>query len=404
MQAEEYEGVCHMAFMCRSINTVGQGAFYTESFIGEEEIHVVYDCGSSTSPKIIESTIERVFVNDEEIAAVFISHFDEDHINGLEYLLKYCKVKYLFLPLMQEDDKALLLIHFLIKKIPLESFVYSFLEAPERVIDVDRTQIIYISEFNGEIRYEDREDGFPLDGVSDRSGIRQILSGTHCRFKNNKHGQVYDWVYIPYNFKSSERHDMLIDKFNKKGIPIPESPSKAYLTYQKHVKELKQIYKSMPEGINVNSMVLYSGPNLGYANSYFFTYHNACCLNAFPCKSFDLNFYCQSHNINCCVGCLYTGDYNLLHSVKWDMLKNCFQQYWEYIGTWQIPHHGSVLSYNSKIAENENITSVFISAGMSNSHKHPHESVVRSLLANDINLFIVTENRESQIRYLIHAM
>ena len=46
------------------------------------------------------------------IDAVFISHFHEDHINGLDYLLSHYTVKKLFLPLLTEIEKIQLLIHF----------------------------------------------------------------------------------------------------------------------------------------------------------------------------------------------------------------------------------------------------------------------------------------------------
>jgi ribonuclease BN (tRNA processing enzyme) len=380
-----------MAFMCRSINPVGQGAFYTESFLGEKEIHVVYDCGSLTSPKLIKSTIERVFKKDEEIAAVFISHFDEDHINGLKFLLNYCNVKYLFLPLMQKDDKALLLIHFMTIGIEFDSFLYSFVEAPERIIDETRTQIVYVGESEGENRSESEQEDFYLDRESsNHSGTQKISSGTKCKILNR------EWVYIPYNFKAREHQNMLIEEFNKKSIPIPKSPSEAHMTYRQHAGELKKIYKSLPNGRNGNSMVVYSGPTLGFENLYYLTNQYSCCKNS------NFKFCYQYHYINCRVGCLYTGDSNLSDLSKCDMLEKYFQQYWEHIGTWQIPHHGSILNYNTKLSKNTYISSAFISAGLNNTNKHPHESVVRSLLANDINVFIVTENRESQIRYIIN--
>ena len=85
--------------MKRTFHSVGQGAFYTERFnIGNRKINVVYDCGTTTAPKekIIEREISNVFKKNEEIHALFISHLDADHINGIEYLAKYCNVKKIF--------------------------------------------------------------------------------------------------------------------------------------------------------------------------------------------------------------------------------------------------------------------------------------------------------------------
>ena len=83
----------------RSFLPVGQGAFYKETFYSDgldKPISIVYDCGSSTGLDYIEKNIKNNFDKKDDIKAVFISHFDEDHINGLEWLLRYCNVKYLF--------------------------------------------------------------------------------------------------------------------------------------------------------------------------------------------------------------------------------------------------------------------------------------------------------------------
>lgn len=93
--------------MIRSFLPVGQGAFYCEQFMDDlkrEWVNVVYDCGSSTNVKLVEEQIKNNFEKDEIIHAVFISHLDEDHINGIPFLLKYCNVNKIFFPLLTESD------------------------------------------------------------------------------------------------------------------------------------------------------------------------------------------------------------------------------------------------------------------------------------------------------------
>lgn len=84
--------------MVQSFFAVGQGAFYCECFNGKyHNINVVYDCGSSTSIGVVESAITVNFAEGEEIEALFISYMHKDHINGVPFLLKYCRVKkYIF--------------------------------------------------------------------------------------------------------------------------------------------------------------------------------------------------------------------------------------------------------------------------------------------------------------------
>ena len=76
--------------MIRTFHPIGQGAFYTEEF---NNFTAVYDCGSETDLPLLHHEIRETFSAHQHINALFISHFDNDHINGLEYLLNYCRVE-----------------------------------------------------------------------------------------------------------------------------------------------------------------------------------------------------------------------------------------------------------------------------------------------------------------------
>lgn len=99
----------------RSFLPVGQGAFYLEEFrtVHNKKINIIYDCGSQTNKKIVESEIRNNFCKNEEILIVFISHLDADHVNGLEYLLKYCKVKNIVFPYTSHTSRYILSIKYL---------------------------------------------------------------------------------------------------------------------------------------------------------------------------------------------------------------------------------------------------------------------------------------------------
>ena len=94
--------------MIRSFLPVGQGACYMERFDfrddEEKDIIVMYDCGSSSSLESLKKCLRDNLKGDSTIHAVFISHFDEDHVNGLPYLLKKYEVKHLFIPLITEEE------------------------------------------------------------------------------------------------------------------------------------------------------------------------------------------------------------------------------------------------------------------------------------------------------------
>ena len=108
--------------MHRRFLPIGQGAFYWEQFCNhrsenDNQINVVYDCGSLSGNSLLHKQIDDCFDPGEKIHAVFLSHFDEDHVNGLEYLLRHTQVEHIFFPLLTNEDKALIFLQHLVNKI-----------------------------------------------------------------------------------------------------------------------------------------------------------------------------------------------------------------------------------------------------------------------------------------------
>ena len=80
--------------MLRCFSPVGHGAFYLERFervldADGNKVTIIYDCGSLPSFRVVESRIEGSLDFGSTIHAVFISHFDGDHVNGLPFLLDH---------------------------------------------------------------------------------------------------------------------------------------------------------------------------------------------------------------------------------------------------------------------------------------------------------------------------
>ena len=79
---------------------------HTTSQVLETRGHLfLIDCGEGTQVEL-----RRHKIKFNQIKHVFISHLHSDHINGLEFLSGFCKVKRVFMPLLTENEKILLLI------------------------------------------------------------------------------------------------------------------------------------------------------------------------------------------------------------------------------------------------------------------------------------------------------
>lgn len=211
---------------------VGQGAFYLEQFkLDSGKINVVYDCGSDTSVNLIKRQIDDVFDPGEEVHAVFISHFDMDHINGIEHLLKHCRVRHIFFPLVTRKAIPLLLLNCFCKsgKADPENFVFRFIEDPIQAVENihhetehkanndSSTSLHPVLPYPGEGRHRDAEyDEYeelyrhesrnfrPMQ--SGDSADRLIMDGAHDELS-----EYLQWQYIPFNFKQEERVNRLTD-------------------------------------------------------------------------------------------------------------------------------------------------------------------------------------------------
>lgn len=54
---------------------------------------IVFDCGSQSSTSMVKNCIDYVNMVIDHVDLLFISHFDNDHVNGIRYLLNYLTVK-----------------------------------------------------------------------------------------------------------------------------------------------------------------------------------------------------------------------------------------------------------------------------------------------------------------------
>ena len=196
----------------RLILPVGQGAFYVEKF--QNRKNIVYDCGSIGNEKKIEELIEKCFERNKVIEAIFISHLDEDHMNGVGKLLEKCKVKRICFPLITEEMKQVLKIKIMIEEAignSYSDFIKEFIENPELAIkkikedmEIELIEILpndeqdIVEENNKKIDGEDTKNK-KIKRVKKKSGEDIAKEIKELKYNENK------WELIPYNFKQETR-------------------------------------------------------------------------------------------------------------------------------------------------------------------------------------------------------
>ena len=374
--------------MIRTFHPVGQGAFYTEEF---ENFSIVYDCGSSTGNNtlIIEKAVRSTFSEDQVLDAVFISHLHMDHVNGLEFLLKHCNVRKLFLPLLSQNSKLNLFIQNSIlgyQSLFIEKLIFGNIDSILQ--EFENLEIIYIPE----ITEENLENNFDSDPISiDDAKIADKIQQKSKLMSS----QASNWVFIPFNFKAAQRSLELTTKLENLqkspeniSIETVEDFTKHWLIESDRNKII-DTYKSVTGSMNTNSMTLYSGPNNGNNLEFYMNLIHP--SNKFVGYCFDINI----------VGCIYFGDYVASGLHKWNQFKNFYGSYWDCVSTVQIPHHGSRHNYHPDI----NLLPKFsiISAGYKNKYHHPHSSTIKQILFYGGSPIVVNEYPGSFIVFEIYT-
>lgn len=380
----------------RNFLPVGQGAFYCEHFhfVGaNKRINLLYDCGSSTGKAYVEKQIKKEFEAGEDIHAVFLSHLDTDHINGLEYLLQHYAVKNIFFPLLTQQQRTYAILYNQIDSSDDSNRVGSFIENPYEFLanlDIREMPTLYQISQLDENEEEDEFNGIDVQIIQSGDNLANIILDSELS-KN-----VYsNWYLVPFNFKWTDRIQLLEKELSKRLGTHITNKQIAYLW--KHGtahdrKQIKDAYGAVPGNLNTNTMTLFSGA---------MKYDVRQCENASLHCCFFYNCIDSCHR-RCAKasGCLYMGDYEAAGRDKWRQLENAYQSYWEYIGCIQVPHHGSSHNYNTKLS---NADAFFVvSAGSRNRWKHPHANVIRDIMGKGKRLYIVTENVASKVSMIIH--
>lgn len=384
--------------MRRRFLPIGQGAFYCEQFsnhsdyISESDnrINVIYDCGSLSGISLLHKRIEDCFNFGEKIHALFLSHFDEDHVNGLKHLLKHYRVEHIFFPLLTKEDKALICLQHLVNSAFPDEQPFWLQFALEPFEALSRMNLKYIPTLHP-VRSEDRndEDAEFHDMPEDyRQQVHIIRSGDDvfqiiCDSEEKTHPMhTFDWLYIPFHFREKVKRDILKENLKESlGTCDPEELLDRLKNNPLYRADIKEAYSKIPGGFNTNSMVLFSG--IESEHFVHFLIHHKC-----PCKG-------------CCLpikpGALYMGDYDASGSQKWQQLQRAYEKYIPYIGCLQVPHHGSKHNFNFKLFDIEFCQVYVISAGLNNQFEHPDGDVVKQIMLSGKYLGIVTEKPWSEI-------
>ena len=362
----------------RVLHPIGQGAFYTESFtFNEHKCNVVFDCGGTKG--YIEDKVrtycrhlayrQQIEGQRPIVDALFISHFDDDHVNGLETLFAHAAIKQIFLPLLDDSNVWALSKSFVdnIQNSLYQHLLRSAIEGVPLELNGQSVKVVRIKKRSS---VPEPETELILNDETNNNQLNTIASGSSViPFRG------CPWIFKTFNYDNANncRSTQLQAELHKFGYTLSLSEILANWSNQQYQDDIRTCYHAVRGTINGNSMVTYSGPNGNgvSAECYFVNGPYGCFLNGFACQR-------AFHIYPNLAGCMYFGDYEAAGSRKWKQYEDGFKNQIPFLQMQQVPHHGSRYNYNDSLNA-PIIRFNFISAGKNNRFRHPHNLVLNEL-------------------------
>jgi len=418
-------------------HAIGHGGFHTGVLgFGLPKVRWIYDCGSwrtagkSALSKAVSNYASKVKrcarkvgepSSSPIVELLFISHFDKDHVSGIDDLLKKLTLDTVVIPYLEPAEQIAIVLSAAITET-------NFVELFELVFDPGswfgargvRRVIRVRSGLPGEGDGTLPDGGAPPAGGEPSPELGVGTSGSSFVFAlDDKHESIgerntraasggttpaivgemkpggsfevrlrkstpADWVFIPHVSPASDdaRKRVKLNVESLIGREIEDAGFKnallVYVTNSKNRKILKKVYSEAGLGdANEVSLSLYSGP-----------------VPEFALRRRTIGSW--SHGEGGFAGWLLTGDAALGNKTRRESWLKAFRRYRPGVGNLMIPHHGAKTNFHKDILEviDEN-GRIYVTANAGDPSR-PHEDVRAELGKREIK--IVSENAEDAIR------
>ena len=433
-------------------NKVGQGLFYTGQFNFRahdrfrcKSYNMVYDCGSESATAYIDKEI-RNFAgaiydsSKQKLDLLIISHFDKDHINEVEDLLKQTGgCKHVVLPYLFEEEQLALYAFAAIKRI---------IEGPDedgsndtRYLNLILKPIDYLEQLgvdritfilnDGETAPENKVDSnnpsgengsFDFEqGLIETDNFKEVDVTNYINRVNLSQGNIVPqlpgtainichdeskifikgvWEFFFYNLRINSISLLAFSKeisafLKKEKKTIQEAVAN-------NMSRLKIIYnKYFPKGasINLTSLIVYHSP---INNN---DLHSQKIYHRDESTAFDWILHCYFANT-------YIGDSHKRFStlltgdiiLKYLTLPQYILDNNNTIRFVQIPHHGSKTGWNLSRINTPPLQGpvyAIVNYGLGNTYNHPNSRVVDDIV-NSTNWYIAENNQLTNFVYSVN--
>lgn len=345
--------------MRRIFHPVGQGSFYTETFIFGSDHYstVVYDCGvSGDAAPLVERMEALKKTYGVNISIVFISHFHADHISHIPKLLKDFSINALVIPdVTTEVAIDAFLNNYLASGKSDNSFIERLLSGES---EIEGTKVIRVAQLGGEEERTISDNNF-LD-LKDGNFESLLATGT---LSSDTIIRQFDWEYILCNYPSS-RASTLVDEMGKRypellAVLMKQEWAEARALLDRiPFDNIAKLYKDcFPNDENEESMTVLSRP--------------------------------VKDDFTPSTCCLYTGDSPFRTKKRLNYVKKYYGNHWDKMGTLQTPHHGADDDNPAEL--HDKCRTCVVSYGTYNTYGHPGKHALINMAQAKCNIRLVSE-------------
>ena len=352
------DGISPSINLTRTIHPVGQGAFYSEIFSAQRNklYTVVYDCGSNNKRCLTTETKQLDKVN-----LVFISHFHDDHINGIKQIQQ------------KEKENPLIVIPGISHYAFVIDLIYNYLHTGDKRCDSISFMFECLPALSLAQNNSNKQKRILIANIASNSdfgtGVYVVQEGVASIPTPAPTDDSLLWCYDAYFHEyDKDKEKELILKLSKRISILSEPISDDF-------KDEKW-YRDLIEGL--------SELDLDYVKEAFASiYKESPNRYSMLVHSYPVDKHIKN------MDCLYTGDIPITESVK-TTFRNIKPHYI------QVPHHGSEHNYDEGIYNNHQIS--FISAGKNNRYEHPHRKTLIGLIQKCKTVHMITEDNDTKYK------
>lgn len=374
----------HLPGMCIKMtqHPVGRGGLFSGcACTGRRGIRWVYDCGSIQTAEL-DKEIKNV-KSEGDVDVLFISHLDDDHVNGMDKLLELYKrcgrpIKTVIIPYFDDNISIGIMAKSGAKKPLTETFIQMNRNITEWFQNRGVKRIVYV---------DSDSDSGPVDPMVDpdddeeRQGPTIWLDGQDIPDQDpsapiaeyykadanvqasicSKNG-AHSFILIPYahkpdRFRMARFTSELIRFFGTSDANVVVYAAKSIIGR----KILKSCYEKIWADHNYVSMSLYCG-----------------LASRASLRNFILKKNGFSESV-ASVGWVLTGDSNLNGMNRRNKFFSYYRHYIPNVNLMMLPHHGSDGSYHPDILSKFRNVQLFYATAEPGAVKFPHPNVRKHL-------------------------